>query len=68
MKKAKRVLALSGAVILGLLYILTLIFAIFDNPATMNLFKASVALTIIIPVLIYGYQLVFRVLNDMRKK
>lgn len=66
-KKVKRILALSGAVILALMYVLTLIFAIADNPATMSYFKASVALTIAVPVMIYGYQLVYRVLSDFGK-
>lgn len=68
LKKIKRILALIGAVILAVLYILTLVFAIFDNPATMSYFKACVTLTIFIPVLIYGYQLVYRVLRDYGAK
>lgn len=66
--KIRRILALFGAVILAVLYILTLVFALTDNPATMSFFKASVTLTIAVPVLIYAYQLVFRVLKSYGKK
>lgn len=62
--KAKRVFALVGAVLLALMYILTLVFALSDNPETMSLFKASLVLTIILPVFLYGYQLVYRVLKN----
>lgn len=63
----KRILALIGAIVLGLMYVITLVFALTDNPETMSFFKASVALTIILPVLIYAYQLVFRVLKLMNE-
>lgn len=66
--KIKRILALVGAVLLALMYVSTLIFAITDNPNTMSFFKASVALTILVPVLIYAYQLVFRVLKSLAEK
>lgn len=62
---AKRVFAIIGVVLLLIMYAMTLVFAIIDNPATMDLFKASVALTIFVPVLLYAYQLVFRVLKGM---
>lgn len=62
-KKIKRVMALVGAVLLALLYIATLVAAIMDDPNTMSYFKAAVTLTIFVPVLIYAYQLVYRVLK-----
>lgn len=62
--KIKRIMALVLAFFLVALYIATLIFAITDNPQTMSLFKASVALTIFVPVMIYAYQLVYRVLRS----
>lgn len=66
-KNGKRIIAAISAVLLALMYILTLVFAIFDNPLTMSFFRASVAATILIPVLLYAYQLVFRVLKDSGK-
>lgn len=61
MKKTKRILALIGVVLLVMMYACTLIFALVDHSQTMGLFKASVACTIIIPVLLYAYSLVYRV-------
>ncbi|HOO28972.1 MAG TPA: hypothetical protein PLU43_10960 [Lachnospiraceae bacterium] len=59
----KRIGALIGAGLLALLYILTLVFALMKNPQAVGLFKASLAATIIIPCLIYAYQLIYRVLK-----
>ena len=56
MKKWKRIIALAGAVLLVIMYGCTLT----DQSETMGLFKASVACTIIIPVLLYAYTLVYR--------
>lgn len=59
----KRILALIGAGLLVLLYILTFIFALMKSPSAAGLFWASAAATIIVPVLIYAYQLVYRILK-----
>ena len=63
MKKAKRILALAGAVLLVCMYACTLIFALMGSPASTGLFKASVAATILVPVLLYVYILVARLLK-----
>lgn len=60
MKKWKRIITLAGAVLLVIMYGCTLILALTDQSETMGLFKASVACTIIIPVLLYAYTLVYR--------
>lgn len=65
LNKVKRVFALAGAVLLALMYIMTLVFAVTDNPETMTMFKASLILTIILPIFLYAYQLTFRVLKSM---
>ena len=69
MKKTKRILALAGAVLLILMYVLTFIFAMIDHPMTGNLFRGSFACSMIIPVLLYGYILVYRLAskNDENK-
>lgn len=64
-KPVKRVFAFALAVVLVSLYLSTVFFAITDDPKTMSCFKASVALTILIPVLLYAYQLVFRVMKSL---
>lgn len=64
MKKMKRILALVGAILLIGMYVCTLIFALIDSPAASGLFKASVAATILVPVLLYAYILVARLLDS----
>ena len=63
MKKSKRILALIGAILLVCMYACTLIFALTGSPASTGLFRASVAATILIPVLLYAYILVARLLK-----
>lgn len=63
----KRVAALLGVLILVALIIMTLVFAVTDNKATMSFFKASFAMMIMIPALIFGYQIVYRALKSLRE-
>ena len=60
MKKVKRILALCGVILLVLMYASTLIFAFIDRSKSMGLLKASLACTILVPVLIYAYTLFYR--------
>ncbi len=60
MKKIKQILALGGVILLVALYITTLVLAITDHSGTMNMFFASVVATILIPVLIWAYTLIYR--------
>lgn len=60
MKKFKRIFALTGAILLILLYVSTLVFAFIDHPASIGLLKAAVACTILLPVLLYAYALVYK--------
>ena len=64
MNRLKRIFALAGAVLLACMYIATLVFALIDSPAASGLFRASVAATILIPVLLYGYILIARLLGN----
>ena len=63
MDKWKRILAWIGIILLLLLYVCTLVSAIFVTPATQGFFKASLLATIMIPILLYGYLLVYRVIK-----
>lgn len=63
MKKFKRIFALLGAVFLIILYVSTLIFALVDHSASKGLLKASVACTILLPVLLYAFTLVYKLVN-----
>lgn len=60
MKKTKRILALTGAIILFAMYASTLVFAFMDSSAAPGLLMASIACTILLPIFLYGYTLVYR--------
>lgn len=60
MKKTKRILALLGILLLTAMYICTLIFAFTDHSRSMGLLKASIACTILVPVLLYAITLFSR--------
>lgn len=64
MKKTKRILAILGIILLAALYIATLVFAIIGSEASMNWFRASVYATIVVPVLIWAYGFIYRLLKD----
>ena len=64
MKNIKRILALIGAVLLIVRYLSTLVFALTESPAATGLLRASIAATILVPVLLYAYILVARLIKD----
>lgn len=63
LEKLKRILALAGAIILAGLYLITLILAFVDPTASKDWLRASVGCTILIPILLYAYILVYRYLK-----
>lgn len=63
MKKTKRILALLGAILLFGMYAATLVFALSGSENAESLLMASIGCTIIVPVLLYAYDLVYRVLR-----
>lgn len=60
MKKIRRILALTGVILLAALYLVTLLCAIFDTDSSMFFFRASVMCTILIPILLWGYTVIYR--------
>ena len=61
--RMKQAMSLTGVVFLLALYLLTFVLAITDNSASLQLFYASVVATIVIPVLIWGYLVIYRLMN-----
>jgi len=59
-RKTKRILALIGVALLVVLYVATFILSLLDSANAMNLFKAAFYSTIIIPILLYAYVLVYK--------
>lgn len=68
MEKGKRILAIIGILLLVAMYGLTILAAIFDNTATMKYLAASIAATVIIPVLLWVYQFIYRMIRDRKDK
>lgn len=60
MKRIKRILAIAGIVLLALMYAATFLCAILDTSSTMVLFRACVMCTILVPILIWGYIVIYR--------
>lgn len=60
MKKIRRILAIIGVILLSGMYVSTLIFAFIDHTRSLGLLKTSIALTILVPVLLYAYTLIYR--------
>ncbi len=63
MKKVKRIMAIIGIILLVSLYLITLICAITDNSNSMSMFAASVFATVVIPVLIWAYTFIYRLIR-----
>lgn len=67
MQKIKRVLAMLGVILLVLLYLSTLVFALLGKEF-MNWLMASLAATIMIPVLIWTYGFIYRLIKGEKDK
>jgi hypothetical protein len=65
MKQAKRVLALIGVVLLVLLYLSTLVFALLGRDF-FQWMVISVIATIVVPVLIWMYGFVYRIIKNRK--
>ena len=67
LKKIKRILAILGAIILAGLYISTIVCALSSNENYMDMLMASVYATVIIPVLIWAYGFIYRLIKKSSK-
>lgn len=63
MKKTKRILALIGAILLLLMYVAAFIVTILDHTSDMRYWKAAMVATVIIPVLIWAYSFVYKLIK-----
>lgn len=62
--KLKRLFAIIAVVLLVALYASTIIFALCDDPNAAYLFRASIFCTVVIPVMLYAYMLVYRIFSS----
>ena len=64
--KIKRIFAIIAVVLLVALYGSTVVFALSDSPDAVYMFKASIFCTVIIPIILYSYILVYRVFGKKK--
>ncbi|MDE6905314.1 MAG: hypothetical protein K2P76_10330 [Lachnospiraceae bacterium] len=62
MKNLKRILALLGIILLAGLYLTSLVLALTSNAHTFDFFVASIAATVIIPILLWIYTAMYKYL------
>lgn len=63
MKKLKQITALIGVIALVGLYVSTLVLALIDSVEAINLLKVAVYATIVLPVLLWAYSFIYRLLK-----
>lgn len=63
MKKVKRILAIIGVIVLAGLYFSTLFCALFAKDNVMNVLMASIYATVVIPVLIWAYSFIYKLVK-----
>lgn len=64
--KLKRFFAIAGIILLVGMYVATLIFSIIQGEMAAGLFRASLICTIVIPVFIYIYTMLFKNMKNKR--
>lgn len=68
MKRIKRILAIIGLVIIIGLFASTLILGLFGNENTFDLFKISLFALIVVPVLIWAYTFIYKLLSGRNER
>ncbi len=63
MKKVKRIIALLGIILLLALYVAALILAIIGSEEALNLLKAAIYATVVLPVLLWAYSFIYRLIK-----
>ena len=66
MDKAKRILALLAVILLGGMYVAALIFSLMSSDRAQVYFRAALAGTVLIPVLLYLFLLVLRAVRPAK--
>ncbi len=67
MKNLKRILAITAVFILAGMYLASLVLALTSNEHTFYMFTASVAATVIIPILLWIYITVYKFFTKDKK-
>lgn len=67
MKNVKRILAMLGVILLIGLYLSTLLCALFAKENLMPLLTASIYATFVIPVLLWAYSFIYKLVHKKNK-
>ena len=62
-EKIKRILALIGVALLAGMYLTSLVLALLDSPAAKDWLKVSLVMSVLVPVLLFAFILVYRMLK-----
>lgn len=65
--RGKRILAVAGIVLLAGMYVATLVCALLDVENYRNLLGASIYATVVVPVLIWAYMFIYRLVKKRDK-
>ena len=68
MKKIKQIAAIIICVMLVGMYVVSFIAAIMAKPQAHGLFMASVGMTIMVPLLLYGYTIIYKVIHPEKSE
>ncbi len=63
MKRLKQITALIGVIVLLGLYVSTVVLACIGSDTAMRLLRAAIYATIVLPVLLWAYSLIYKVLK-----
>ena len=66
MKRVKQILAWIGIIVIVGLYVVTIVLGLTANENTVELLKAAVVATIVVPVLIWAYTFIYKLLKGNR--
>ena len=67
MEKWRRIFAMAGVVLLVFMYVMTLVTAILSTPESNSWFMASIGATIIVPIFLYAYNMIYRLLKQQNE-
>lgn len=66
--KLRRIMAIGGLILIALAYLCTLIFALIDSPHAKSMLMASLFCTIVVPAILYAYQMISQVTKQKNKE
>ena len=63
----KRIMAIAALVLIGVLYLATLVLSFIDSPLARSFLMAALFCTIVVPAVIYGYMMIVKIVKQRDK-